>query len=116
MGEQGLLGISGTSSQSYDDARRAKPALAASGGTQCVRPRLRLRDAFEGGDLAPSHPHNGRYARNSWLAVDQYGAAAALTLGTATVFGRSDSEPIAQHFKKRCPIVWNFGGTTVDGE
>src|SRR5438093_10216601 len=82
--------------QPHDDPWRAEPALAGAGGAEGAGPGppLVVSQALDRGDAAPGHPPGRRDARDPRRAVDEHGAATALTLGAAPVLGRARAEAV----------------------
>ena len=99
------LGRSPSTGQTYKpshDAWGAEAALASPGRLEGRHDSVgedRI-DPGRRGDGPSDHPANRRHARDARHAVDQYCAAAALTLGTASVLDLSTAQLAPQHLEQ----------------
>ena len=105
-------------SQPNHNAWRAKSALTSTGGTQCLGPLLTHLglEPVDGGDHASCHPPSGRDTGDARRAVDQDGAAAALALRAATIFGTPAAHTVAEYLEQAGSVVVDLDRFVVDDE
>jgi hypothetical protein len=106
------------SGEAHDDPRSAEPALAGTGITESLGPRLTERrcEPLDGRHLAPGDPAYGGDACHTGCPVHPHRAAAALSLGAATVLHRSVPELFAQDVEERRAAVCYTHVLAVDDE
>ena len=101
----------------HDDAGRAEAALQRPGGGECAGQAVALGrlDALERGDRPARHPVEPQLAGDHGLAVDEHGAAAALSRRRAAVLGAGDVELLPQR-REQVGVVADLDLAAVEGE
>jgi len=123
VGEQGRLYLVGAGAraegaQATQDAGGAEPALAGAGGEERgdeAVPNAGV-EAIDGGDGPTCDPAQGGDTGNPGRAIDQYGAAPALTLGTASVLDAAKSQLLAQGVEQGEIVTTDDDRAAVDGQ
>ena len=100
----------------HDDPRRAEPALRRAARHERLGPCHRVGEPIDRRDVPPGDAPDGCHARNAWLAVDEHGAAPALSLRAAPILGRARAEAVAQNLEEGDVSVRDLDGTTVEAE